>query len=234
MQARYTIPATFVFFGLGIYFSVLSPHFSDEGNLKTLLTSTRTNSSSVSRDPAAIRRTYDFSGLDGSALAKAQKMRLLSGAKVVREKTGVGVELGHFVIKGEDGQKTFACQKYGKIAMTFVGDGSAVNGELPKMEVEGLCEMSADINSISPLWIPVAKILGEPVADGEFSFKEGKPISLRFANVLEKWPTTWQLQSVRLFTSESQIEKGAEKQEVIIPPQELRQYVPGPLLIEWK
>ncbi len=232
MRARYGLPAIFIFFGLGIYFSVLSPRFANEGNFKTLLTSRST--SNIARDPAAIRRTYDFSGLDGSALAKAQKMRLLSGAKVVREKAGVGVELGHFVIKGEGGQKTFACQKYGKISMTFVGDGSASNGELPKMEVEGQCEMSSDVNSISPLWIPVAKILGEPVADGEFNFQDGKPISVRFANVSDQWPVTWQLQSVRLFTSESQVEKGAEKQEVVIPAQELKQYVPGPVLLQWK
>lgn len=230
MRARYGIPAIFIFFGLGIYFSVLSPRFASERNGKDFF-ATR---SGISRDPAAIRRNYDFSGLDGTALAKAQKMRLLSGVKVLKEKSGVGVELGHFVIRGEDGQKTFACQKYGKISMTFVGDGSASNGELPKMEVEGKCEMSADVNSISPLWIPVAKILGEPVADGEFNFHDEKPISVRFANVADQWPVTWQLQSVRLFTSESQIEKGSEKQEVVIPTQELKQYAPGPVLVHWK
>jgi hypothetical protein len=222
MKVHYSLVALALFFCCGLYFSVFSSKFSQEKNYSFM----NSMSSGVARDPAAIRRTYDFSGLDGSALAKAQKMRLLSGAKVVREKSDVGVELGHFVLKGEGGEKTFACQKYEKVSMTFAGDGSAINGELPRMEVEGLCEMSADINSISPLWIPVAKILGEPVADGEFSFMEGRPISVRFANVSDQWPKMWQLQSVRLFNG--------TKDEVVIQGHELRDILAKPLLVEWK
>jgi hypothetical protein len=222
MKAQYSLIALVFFFCCGLYFSVFSSKFSHE----KMYSAQNSSSIGIARDPAAIRRTYDFSGLDGSALAKAQKMRLLSGAKIVRDKSDVGIELGHFVLKGEGGEKTFACQKYEKVSMTFAGDGSAVNGELPKMEIEGLCEMSSDINSISPLLIPVAKILGEPVADGEFSFMEGRPISIRFANVSDSWPKLWQLQSVRLFS-------GA-KDEVVIDGHDLQELLKKPLLIEWK
>lgn len=228
MKAQWSVLGLVLFFCFGLYISVFSPKIFTEFSGRDI----GANTATISRDPAAIKRTYDFSGLDGSALAKAQKQRLLAGAKVVREKTGevsaVGVELGHFVLKGEDGQKAFACQKYEKIQLTFVGEGTAVNGELPKMEVEGLCEMSADINSISPIWIPVAKILGEPVGDGEFSFHEGKTVLLRFANVTDQWPTTWQLQSLTLSSNEKVGET------VVIPQAELRQFLPKPMLLDWK
>lgn len=61
--------------------------------------------SSISRDPAAIKRVYDFSNLQGSALSIATKQRLISGAKVLYEDSSVGIELGHFVVKGGEGEK---------------------------------------------------------------------------------------------------------------------------------
>lgn len=220
MKSCGNVCALILFFLVGIYVSVFMPTSLRD------LPKTDLASNGISRDPAAIKRTYDFSGLEGSALAFATKQRLLAGVKVVRSPEGVGLELGHFVLKGQDGQKTFACQRYGKVMLTFVGDGSAVSGELPKMEVEGNCEMSSDINSISALRIPIAKILGEPVAEGEFNFRDDQPVSIRFANVLDQWPRTWQLQAIRLFDS-------TQKDEVVIPAKELRDILPKPVLLNW-
>lgn len=177
------------------------------------------------RDPASIRKNYDFSQLEGSALSYAAKQRLLDGAEVVQNATGVGVELGHFVIRGQDGQKQFACQRYSTVVMTFEGEGSAVGGELPHMEVEGACDMSGDINRISALYIPVSRIIGEPVADGEFDFREGKQIKLRFANVSDQWPKTWQLRGIKL------IDPSGKYSELDVQPEEVRDILKKPLTV---
>jgi hypothetical protein len=179
------------------------------------------------RDPASIRRSYDFSELQGNALSYAAKQRLLDGAEIVRNDQGVGVELGHFVIRGNDGEKEFACHRYSTVVMTFEGEGSAVGGELPKLEVEGACEMSSDINRISALYIPVSRIIGEPVADGEFDFREGREIKLRFANVSDQWPRIWQLQSVRL------VDSSGKYSELNVSPNELHELLKKPLTVNF-
>ncbi|MFN7727636.1 MAG: hypothetical protein ACK5P7_00600 [Bdellovibrio sp.] len=181
---------------------------------------------SGSRDPAAIRKSYDFSELDGFALSQATKQRLIAGAKILKENASVGVELGHFVVRGEAGDKAFACNKYTQVVLQFEGDGMAVAGQKPVMEVEGACEISADINRISPLWIPVAKILGEPVAEGEFDFREGRPIKVKFRNVSDQWPVAWVLKGVKL-----QADGG---DALTIEGTELRHYIPKPMIVEFQ
>jgi len=205
---------TFItFFGIALFFlggfvvSWYSKQFPDADSVTIV--------SNSSRDPAAIKKTYDFSHLEGSALNYAAKRRLLDGVKMIQDDKDIGVELGHFVIRGEGGQKEFACQRYSKIVLSFDGDGVAVGGELPKMEVEGKCEISPDINNIAAVWIPVSKILGEPVADGEFDFQEGHPAKLKFSNVSDQWPKTWMLRSVRL------VDPSGANGDVEIPPSEL-------------
>jgi len=179
-----------------------------------------------SRDPAAIRKSYDFSELDGLALSQATKQRLIAGAKLLKEPSQVGVELGHFVVRKGSGEKMFACNKYEDVILEFEGDGMAVAGQKPMMEVEGECEISADINRISPLWIPVAKILGEPVAEGEFDFRDGRPIKVKFANVADQWPVAWVLKSVRL--------QAPSGESLKIEGDELRQYIPKPMVLEFQ
>lgn len=222
MKAYWSLASLVFFFGLGLYVCVF-------GNRNIAdLPAIDVASNLVTRDPAAIRRTYDFSMLNGSALEAAAKQRILSGAKVVRSNSEVGIELGHFVVKGADGQKALACQRYSKLVLTFEGDGSAINGELPRMDVEGACEVSNDINSISPLMIPVAKILGEPVGDGEFSFRENKALAIRFTNVLDQWPTSWHLKSVRLFDSQKTTD------QVVISAEEIKGISSKPVILDFK
>ena len=184
--------------------------------------------SAVSRDPAAIRKNYDFSGLAGDALSQASKQRLASGAFVRQSDNEVGVSLGDFVISSADGQKAFACQKYGTVELSFEGDGSAINGQKPEMQVEGSCEVASDINIISPLWIPVAKILGEPVADGEFDFREKHPVRVRFANVYGAWPTTWRLKGVRM------IDPAHPGEEVKVSDEDLADLLDRPVILSFK
>lgn len=188
---------------------------------------TEVETSGARRDPAAIKRVYDFSNLQGNALSAATKERLISGARILEVDNEIGVELGHFVIRDQEGNKIFACQKYKRIELVFEGDGSAVAGQLPSMEVEGDCQISADINKIAALWIPVQRILGESVGDGEFDFREGRPVKVRFANVSDSWPRLWRLQAVRLFSSEDRSEF------VEISPPELRQVSSEPILVRF-
>jgi hypothetical protein len=209
----------FLFFACGLVISWTSRNFP--------MAAAYTIETKSARDPAAIKKLYDFSNLQGTALNFAAKQRLLDGAKVIHEQKDVGVELGHFVIRGEEGQKVFACQRYSQVVLSFEGEGVATGGELPKMEVEGKCEISSDINSIAAVWIPVSRILGETVADGEFDFREGHAAKLKFANVSDQWPTLWLLKSVKL------IDPSGENGEVSIPTSELKQILKKPFLVQF-
>lgn len=220
MKVVFTILGMACFFGFGVLMNWYSKEFPEEVEY--------TMTGHTARDPAAIKKVYDFSNLEGSALNYAAKQRLLDGVKVIRDTNkDIGLELGHFVIRGEDGHKAFACQRYSKVVLAFEGEGVANGGELPKMEVEGNCEISSDINSIAAVWIPVSKILGEPVADGEFDFREGHPAKLKFANVSDQWPTMWQLKSVRL------VDPSGANEEVSIPSEELREILKKPFLLNF-
>jgi hypothetical protein len=220
MKTFRTVLCFVFFFAIGILIATYS-----NPSARTVANLERT----IARDPAAIRRVYDFSQLDGSALDQASKQRLVSGAKVRHESEETGVELGHFVVKGSDGQKAFACQQYSEIVLQFEGDGSASNGQKPTMEVEGGCEISStDVNAIAPLWIPTAKIMGEPVADGEFDFRDGHAIKVRFSNVTQEWPSLWRLTGVKL------IDQADPSKEVDINDKDIHQFADKPVIVSFK
>lgn len=152
---------------------------------------------SINRDPAAVRQVYDFSHLRGSALEVAIKERMVSGLEVVRDEGHVGVSLGHFAFTNGAGERTLGCREYGKVVLVFEAEGMVVNGERPKMEVEGACEFSDDLARVNPLTIPIQRILGERPADGEFQFREGKDVAVRFSNLSDEWPRKWLLTGVK-------------------------------------
>lgn len=219
MKAFYTFLCLFVFFGVGFYFSWNSSQFPNSVFIVDWPKATR--------DPAAIKKVYDFSHLQGSALAYATKQRLLEGAKAIRQDQDISVELGHFVIRGETGEKEFACQRFSKVVMSFEGEGVATAGSLPQMEVEGQCEISNDINTMAAVWIPVSRILGEPATDWEFDFREGRPTKLKFLNVSENWPRIWRLKSVQL------IDPTGVYGEVSIPSQEVNDMLSKPFILQF-
>lgn len=152
-----------------------------------------------SRDPAAIRPSFDFSQMEGSLLASASKERLVSGTRILKRRGSVGVELGHFVLRGPSGQKIFACEEYSTVKLTFEGDGTAIDGKKPTMEVESPCAISAtDVNRIAPIWIPASRILEGQVQEGEVTFSDQEKTKLRFAHVYDIWPTAWVLKGIQL------------------------------------
>lgn len=214
------------------------------------------------RDPAAIKKSYDFSNLEGGDLNRATKERIMAAATVIEEQTDdgpqVGLQLGHFVVKAPNGEKQFACDRYSTMQLTFYGDGAIQNGELPKMEIEGGCFIGADTNTISPLMIPIAKIMGEPVAETEFQFftsnansptgtnlksnlnknsnytnnnsnnKTNNDVHVRFYNVADSWPRLWSLKSIRMFNKEN------PSQEVFINSKDMTEFTQMPILIQFK
>lgn len=206
-----------LFFTAGVCLSWFSNQFSPEMVAQV---------SRGSRDPAAIRRVYDFSNLDGSALSTASKQRILSGFETFRDADKVGIALGHFVVRGPDGRKQFACAKYNKVVMAFEGEGMAVGGEKPTMRISGPCSEGEDINQISPLYVPVSQILTQPVSDGEFDFREGQNVVVSFSSVADQWPTQWVLTSVKLTNDESE--------EVTIERDEIRTMVDRPMVVEFQ
>lgn len=167
---------------------------------------------SPSRDPAAVRQVYDFSHLRGSALEVAAKERMVTGLEVFRNGGSVGFGIGHFAFINDKGERTLACREYGRVSLVFEAEGIVVNGERPTMEVEGGCEFSSDLTKINPLYVPVAQILGEKPADGEFQFREGRAVSVRFTNLSDEWPRKWVLTNLKLNNGKDEF--GADRNEL--------------------
>ena len=186
----------------------------------------QTNQSQIGRDPAAVRNNFDFSHLRGEKLHEAVRQRLLAGLDLQKNSEGAGIGLGHFVFVNAGGEKKLACQEFGKVSLSFEAEGMSVAGDKPQMEIEGRCEFSSDMTRINPLFIPVAKILGENPGDGEFHFKEGSGVTVRFANISDAWPRLWLLKSVKIVN-----EKASEA--VVIESDEVARVLGHPVVLNF-
>lgn len=180
----------------------------------------------ISRDPAAVRNNFDFSHLSGEKLQAAVKQRLLSGLEIRKNSQGAGIGLGHFVFVDEKGSKRLACQEFQKVFLNFEAEGVSVGGDKPQMEVEGRCDFSADMARINPLYVPVAKIMGERAGDGEFQFNEGPRVTVRFVNVPEEWPRMWLLKSVKLVNESA-------SEALVVESDEVAQTLGHPVVFSW-
>lgn len=182
--------------------------------------------SQASRDPASIGKVYDFSHLSGDELRTAVKKRLMAGFDIHRVDGEQEVALGHFMFVDASGEKKFACQEFNKISLVFEAEGVSVSGEASKMEVEGQCAYSGDISKIDPLYIPVAKILGEKSLDGEMQFNDHHAVTLRFTNLPEEWPRTWILKQV-------QLKKDGSPEAFTVESDEVARYVGHPTVLKF-
>lgn len=183
-----------------------------------------------SRQPAAVRKSLDLSNLEGSALQLASQKRILEEAKVISTDHGIGIELGHFILRGEDGKKQFGCHVYDHIQLVFYADGVAADGNVPMMSVEGACKMQTDINRISAIQIPTHKILQEKPGDLELSYLEDTPVFIHFDHVVDKWPREWTLFSVKLF---SQNNPNRSIKELFIDHSQVQASTQKPLKLSW-
>lgn len=179
----------------------------------------------TSRDPAAIRQVYDFSHLRGSSLDYAIKERLLQGMQIAKTDSAIDLQLGHFIFQTAEGESVMGCQRFSKVILIFQAEGAAANGIRPTMEAEGPCEYTQNSMNISPLTIPIAKILKEPTGDGEIQYPEEK-ISLKFSNVTDSWPTKWVLIGVKLSNQDN-------AKEVSVNSSEVNQILGQPFMIKW-
>ena len=180
------------------------------------------------RSPAAIKRVFDFSHLEGSALRLASQKRLITDARILQESERVGIELGHFVTNGE-GRKQLACEYYDSIRLTFEASGMAENGEKATMEVVGPClvPVAQDLNRIAPLWIPVSKLLMETPHDKDYVFPEAEGVHMKFAHLGSHWPHEWALTSVKLY------HQTEAKREISISGPEMQDLVKRPLRLHF-
>ncbi|MCB0341174.1 MAG: hypothetical protein H6626_12540 [Pseudobdellovibrionaceae bacterium] len=152
------------------------------------------------RQPAAINKIFDYSHLEGTALKLAAQERLVESAKVEVSDRQVGIALGHFVTKSDQGRKILACQRYSKLELEFIAPGIAVNGLPPKMIVESPChENDQDINRMATIWLPLGELYASAPSDNfEQQYFNNLPVTLRMENLGGQWPDKWVLNSVQL------------------------------------
>jgi hypothetical protein len=179
-----------------------------------------------SRNPATIRSDLDFSSLVGAELLLATQRRLVSEAKILRQNLDVGIELGAFVTRGEDGERLHVCQHYDRISMIFEAEGIAVSGRKAGMEIDGPCTPSQDISRIEPIWIPVSRLLEQPPTDMDISFDND--VDFRFERMVSEWPPMWRLVGVKLYSS-NDLTRGLS-----LSGEELRQHLTEALILDWR
>lgn len=181
-----------------------------------------------SRSPAAIKKAFDFSQLEGSALRNASQHRLVTDARVINESERVGIELGHFLMRDEAGNRTTACGYYNQMELKFVAEGMAQNGDPIELKITGPCSVKdKDLNRMDPLYLPVSEILKEEPRTFEFPSTLQPGVRFSFSNIATSWPRTWILVSVKMYqTSE-------EKPELLLGDAELRHILKRPIKLVW-
>ena len=188
---------------------------------------TSTSFTSNLRNPAAVHRDLDFTRLSGTELLTGTSNRLVSDARILLEKGEMGVELGHFVTRDEQGNKLLACDYFDRMRLTFEAEGMASSGERPAMVVEGPCKTGNDITRIEPIWIPVTKIVSEKAADMDLSFPEDEGVTFKFHDMTGEWPRRWHLTNVRVFND------AESNRSVELSNDALRTIRPRPVVLAW-
>jgi hypothetical protein len=182
------------------------------------------------RNPAAIRKVFDYSHFDGEPLKVRSLKRLISDAQVIAQQSQVGIELGHFVTKGEGGRGQLACDYYNRVTLKFEGEGVFEGGEKPVMTVEAPCQISADINRIETIWIPHLRLMAEnkqPAASIEASFPDQSGVQFKFDNMTSVWPKEWTLISVRLYSD------AVSGREVMMGKSDITEIIEKPLTLHF-
>lgn len=186
MQARLKALVAFVaFFSFGFYFIT-----------KTI------GGNDIQRDPAAVNKAINLTGLTGADLASRLAEKLTTDLVVAQATKGPSDEryknlvMSQFEITagGKDGS---ICQEYSKIFFEFEGTNQVSGDQKAQMVVEGDCVAQTDSNKLRPISIPVSKILAEKVAEGEYNYRDGQSAIVNFAYVDGEWPRRWMLKQMR-------------------------------------
>jgi len=214
------------FFGLFAFCSALGLGYWQMAKTRIFTQENEIAYSNPIRDPAAIRKDYDFSSLVDTELNVAQKHRLVNGVYVAKESDYTSISLGHFVLRSSENTKEFACERYDTVQLVFEGQGIAVNGENSMMEVEGKCEVSTtDLSQTVGLKIPLKKITTDKPVNGEILFGETSSTKFKFANLSDSWPKSWYLKEIKLKNSKT-------GNELPVSESELREIKRRPIIVE--
>lgn len=180
------------------------------------------------RGPAAIRRAYDVSALEGKALSRKVNEQLIGEAHILKDGDKTGLELGQFVTEVK-GKKVLACSVFERVELTFQSEGEASSGEVPQMIVEGRCRNSGNkMTWMEPIWIPTADLLTRsPASTTAVDFYDGEPVSLRFENVGDQWPRKWILNKIKLYDDQN------TAQTISVERSAIRAANPSSLLLEF-
>jgi hypothetical protein len=159
-------------------------------------------SASIGRRPSSIEPVYDYSSLNGEKLINQARKRLGDTLQVHTEKNKVAVlEIGNFVLQGDDGQKSFACGYFNRVAFVFTAQ-TGVSGPASKLVVEAPCQLGNNINEMAEINLAYGTMIKQEPSDFEQSFySSGKSIKVKFENMGSKWPRSWQLEEVTLHHS---------------------------------
>lgn len=173
------------------------------------------------RYPAAVDMTPN-AHLQSALLPQEE---LIKNAEVVSTREGVGLELGAFLTKNDQGVFVTTCEVFSKVELTFHADGMAVSGDAPRMIVEGPCEPGEDQQTLAVLPINKRAIQNIPTKELELIYEE-RGVSIRFENVSDDWPGTWILQNVKL--------TGMNDKILSVAPDEIRKIRGGdPITLNW-
>ncbi len=179
-----------------------------------------------SRTPAAIRRVYDYSHLVGNALQTAVQNHLVGESRIVQGSEGPGVQLVHFVVKNKTGEKSFACDEYDTLELTFYADGVLESGSSPVMIAETPCRFTQDVNLIDPVWIPVKQLVADRPGNMDLSLNTmPQPLRLQFKDMPPFWPGKWVLTSIRMFKKDNPVVS------LRIESDQIRRLSPRPLTV---
>lgn len=186
------------------------------------------------RAPAAVRSLSDYSAVELKTLDDAANFQLMAGATVLQERDRLGIQLGHPLVRRDDGARVFGCEVrdrsglYNRISLQFVAEGVSSSASPPQMTVVTLCHSIRDLNQLETIWIPMQQIYSMAPQDQKFDTMGEEPIGIDFTDMPPEWPDRWVLMNVRLFRDDD------PDQVLTIGTEHLRDARESLLSLDWK
>ena len=181
---------------------------------------------SVSRQPAAVRKSFDLTNLHGKALDSASKNTLLEGIQIAKQSWGLEMELGHFIFADQSGSESQACDEYTQVVMVFEGADSGVNGEPAQLTVTADCKASRDLAKIEAIKIPLNFVYSEKPEDTEIDLRDNYKVHLKLLNISDTWPRQWNLVEIRL-------QDPSNKQNLFVGRADIQNFLGHPLVVSY-
>lgn len=179
------------------------------------------------RLPATFDKAADLTKLNGYSLEMAQKKQLIDSHRIQNINGETSIQLGNFVYQPRKGETSFICNEFDEIELKFAAEGMAVSGTKPQMTVVSKCLVDGNSTHLSPIFIPYGLIVSSKATDQRFDYYTEFNADISFLNVSMIWPTSWSLESIRIYNSHT-LSEG-----VIIDKPEIIEFNNGPIIINW-